>query len=132
MKKNLNKILILFFITSIFFISCSGGGPEGVVRDFLRAQEENDFAGMAELVDPRYQDDVISNFMVTAGLSTLIGNTETKYQNLRMETISNNGKDAVIRVTGEMEVKVLGAQMTLPVNLFVNLIKDRGEWYITL
>ena len=131
MKKRFSKLFLVSIILVLILSACGLNGPETTVRDFLKAQEKNDFTTMASLVVPEYQEDILNSVLMTMGLSAMIGGAESKYSELKFDTLSKDGNSATVRVQGSLEVEAMGTPITMPFDYTIPLVKINGKWLIT-
>ena len=125
------KRTCIYILIILILSSCSLSGPEVTVKKFLKAQEVNDFTTMASLVVPELQEDVVEWTGVTMGLSALIGGAEFEYKHLKIQTVSSEGDQALVRVQGELEGQAMGVPLATPIEYTLPLIKQNGKWLIT-
>ena len=130
MKKRFSKLFLVLIILVLILSACGLNGPETTVRDFLKAQEKNDFTTMASLVVPEYQEDILNSVLMTMGLSAMIGGAESKYSELKFDTLSKDGNSATVRVQGSLEVEAMGTPITMPFDYTIPLVKINGKWLI--
>lgn len=119
-------------IVLLFLAGCNGLDETETVADkFLRAAVENDLATLQEVVDPDYQEDVISAIYLQMGLSAFVGGAAGEYTELTVETTSNDGTYATVHYEGKLKAQVLGTQMISPVEGDIPLVHKNGHWYVT-
>jgi len=137
MKSNLKVHLGVFLIVLTLYSSgCFASRQTEVIAEkFLIAVVQNDLATLQEVIEPQYHADLFKGVFYLTSITSLVshhfGDINIDYTELRVQTISNDRKNAVVHFEVKLLMKVLGSQIIIPSSGHVYLTRIDGKWYVT-
>lgn len=131
-----HKLLTLIIAILLLVVGCSAGGGPAIdaTRAWFQALSELDFDGVLALTcsNARVRNSIearLDPFIDLKGaLDALQGQFD--FTGLKFEEKSNDGRTAVIHLSGQMELRALGQAEALEVFEDITVVNEGGTWKV--
>lgn len=131
-----HKLLTLIIAILLLVVGCSAGGGPAIdaTRAWFQALSELDFDGVLALTcsNVRVRNSIearLDPFIDLKGaLDALQGQFD--FTGLKFEEKSNDGRTAVIHLSGQMELRALGQAEALEVFEDITVVNEGGTWKV--
>lgn len=129
--------------------------PVDTVRAFYDSLNRRDFDAAAALIAPQagvsaevfanaesvagllmgiVGDEILAEFDIEGGdlLGDLLDALDWEFREMEYTAVEQTGDRAIVRVTGQLHVTLLGFEMPVPWDLDHTLVRRDGQWYLAL
>ncbi len=135
MKSHLQTSILLLLCAALLAACNAGGGPAiDATRNWLQALANLDFKQVMDLTcsTPRVRDEVQQKLDplldIQETLQALKGQFD--FSGLKFEELSNDGRNAQLRLSGTMLLKALGQNQAYEVYETVTVVKELDTWHV--
>jgi hypothetical protein len=130
------RVMLLLLAALLALTACSAGGSPAIdaARNWLQALADLNFKQVLELTcsTPRIRNEV------EVKLDPLIDIQETlqalkgqyNFSGLKFEELSNDGRAATVRLSGQLLLKVLGQEQVFDIYEEVGVVKENDVWRV--
>ncbi len=125
-------IAVMVMVVSLFVVGCGGssGGPADAARDFFK----NMFSDkVGDYICKSAGDEAMQALGMLGALSTMAGGVkiEMNTDGMKFQTVKEDDKKAVVKVSGKMKISVAGQTMEeeFP-EQEIPMVKEDGKWKV--
>ena len=127
------KTLLILIVTLSFILSsCGESAPAKAAEEWIQAISTSDGVTALALTCDEYKPAIQEMGFFMGGMNMLTGgmlsNAEVDTSGLEFETISRNGSEAVVSVSGNIIQGMMGVAMEQPINANIYMLKEDGKW----
>lgn len=115
--------LFLAMLSLTTLVSCSGGGPEGVAKNFLEAINKGDFEGAKKYGDEKTQ----SLIGMMSGMISAEDKAKLAEKSPKVEIVKTEEKDDKATVTYKVTAEGKEAEEST-----LDLVKVNDEWKVSM
>ena len=136
LRKRFTRFMLWAGVGLLFLSACSAGGspPLDATRSWLQALADLNFKQVMELTCANPQ----ARTQVELRLDPLIDMQETlqalqgkfDFSGLKFEELSNNGRTAIVRLSGKMFLQALGQEQALDIYEEITVVKESDQWKV--
>ena len=136
MKPPLRTGILLLLCAALLLTACNaGGGPAlDATRSWLQALADLNFKQVLNLTCsiPRVHNDVELRLDPLIDLQDTLQSLKGQYDfsGLKFEELNNDGKNATIRLSGKLLLKVLGQEQAYDIYEEVGVINENNVWKV--
>jgi hypothetical protein len=129
-------LIHLLAASLIFLAACGGGGSPAIdgTRAWFQALAELRFDDVMKLTcaSPAVRNEIAAKLDPFIDLKETLAALKGQFDfsNLKFEEKSNDGRSAVIRLTGSMTLQALGQTEALEVFEDITVVNDSGVWKV--
>jgi hypothetical protein len=130
------KLIHVIAASLIFLAACGGGGSPAIdgTRAWFRALAELRFDDVMKLTcaSPAVRNEIAAKLDPFIDLKETLAALKGQFDfsNLKFEEQSNDGRSAVIRLTGSMTLQALGQTEDLEIFEDLTVVNDNGTWKV--
>ncbi|CAG0931048.1 hypothetical protein TFLX_01974 [Thermoflexales bacterium] len=129
-------ILLIVVVGLLALSACSAGGGPAIeaTRSWLQALADLDFKQVLALTcsSPRIYNEVELRLDPLIDIQETLQALKGQYDfsGLKLEELSNNGRLATVRLSGQLLLKVLGQNQVYEIYEDVGVVKENDEWKV--
>ena len=137
--KGKSFVVALVLVLSVLLSACGGGaaaGPAGAIQTYLSAVSNFDFKAAGDLSCAAQKDTMNQAFALfnSAGTggdpSSLKSLFKFDFSGLKFAESSNDGKSAVVHMSGTMKVSAFGQDQSTDMNQDIPVVNEGGQWKV--
>jgi hypothetical protein len=133
---NFRSAIFLLLCVALLLTACSSGGGPAVdaTRGWLQTLAELDFKQVMEMTcsTPRIRNEVELRLDPLIDIQETLQSLKGQYDfsGLKFEELSNDGRSATVRLSGELLLKMLGQEQVYDIYEEVGVVKENDVWKV--
>lgn len=136
MLKRMSRALVGLIVGALLLSACSGGGGPAIeaTRAWLQALSVLNFDGVMKMTcsDAKARDAIEQTLEPFTDMQSTLKsvNGVFDYTNLKFEEKSNDGKTAIVHLSGSMTLQALGQVQQLEYNEDIRVVNENNVWKV--
>jgi hypothetical protein len=136
MKSRLQVSIFLLLCVALLLTACSSGGGPAIdaTRGWLQALADLDFKQVMDLTcsTPRIRNEVELRLDPLIDIQETLQSLKGQYDfsGLKFEELSNDGRSATVRLSGQLLLKMLGQEQVYDIYEVVGVVKENDVWKV--
>ena len=128
----MDRKFLVFLIITLLLTSCSRSAPAKAAEEWMQATATSDGVTALALTCDEYKPAIQEMGFFMGGMNMLTGgmlsDAEVDTSGLKFETLSKNGNQAVVSISGNIIQGMMGMAIEQPINANLKMLKENGDW----